>query len=107
MDFYPGKFLTRRNLRMSWFLLPTKVEAQPVGETRTVSRSHHSFYNFRDFTVFETIETLHEATFMTIFSELLCPFPSSMSLRWFFFAVLPTGEPGDTGLTLAMACWSR
>ena len=69
MDFYPAKFLTRRNLRMTWFLLPTKVEAQPVGETRTVSRSHHSFYNFRDYTVFETIETLHEATIMTIFFE--------------------------------------
>ena len=92
---------------MTWFLLPTKVEAQPVGETRTVSRSHHSFYNFRDFTVFETIETLHEATIMTIFSRITLPFSLLHVTLLVIFAVVPTGEPGDTGLTLAMACWSR
>ena len=90
MDFYPGKFLTRRNLRMSWFLLPTKVEAQPVGETRTVSRSHHSFYNFRDFTVFQTIETLHEATIMTIFFEnYFALFPPPCKCAGYFCCFVP------------------
>ena len=102
MDFYPGKFLTRRNLRMSWFLLPTKVEAQPVGETRTVSRSHHSFYNFRDFTVFETIETLHDMRpqLWQFFSRITLPFSLLHVTLLVIFAVVPTGEPGDTGLTL-------